>query len=70
MDVEQYVTTQNDAWDAIAFRIWNDERLMNILLAANPEHADVLLFPAGVQLTVPERPQRTINKKELPPWMQ
>lgn len=70
MDVEQYVTTQNDAWDAITFRIWNDERLMNVLLAANPEHVDVLLFPAGVTLVVPECPQRAVNKKELPPWMQ
>ena len=50
----EYVTRQGDCWDSIAYRLWDDERLMDKLIAANIEHADVLEFPADVRLTVPD----------------
>ncbi len=66
-----YTTIQGDTWDAIAYRLWGREHLMDKLLAANPEHADVLLFPGGVELTVPEIDlSGSISAvTELPPWM-
>ena len=45
-----YTTTQGDTWDGIAFRLWGREHLMSALMRANPDHADVLMFPAGVVL--------------------
>lgn len=62
-----YTTTQGDAWDSIAYKLWGEERLAHKLMQANPEHMDVLLFPAGVELCVPEvaKPHTTM---ELPPW--
>lgn len=67
MTPETYVTMQNDAWDAVAFRLWGDERLFHHLMAANPEHRDVVLFAAGVELTIPEKPENFVAF-ELPPW--
>lgn len=63
-----HTTTQGDCWDAIAFKIWEKETLLHHLVKANPEHLDVLIFPAGVVLNVPEItvPAETT---ELPPWM-
>lgn len=67
MTVKTYTTIQNDAWDAIAYRLWDEERLFGALMAANPEYLDTVLFPAGVVLTLPERPTRP-QTLELPPW--
>jgi len=65
-----YRTIQGDAWDAIAFRLWGTEHLMHILMAANPLHMDVLIFPAGVELVVPDLPATaTTTTAELPPWI-
>ena len=70
MGTKQYVTIQGDTWDGIAFRLWGEERHMNRLMAANPDHADVLIFPAGLRLGVPEAPPpATLKTSELPPWM-
>lgn len=62
-----YVTHQDDAWDAIAFRLWGQERHLLELVKANPEHLDVVLFPAGVELVVPVVPV-TQQQLQLPPW--
>ena len=67
----KYRTIQGDAWDAIAYRLWGKEHLMHFLLAANPAYMDVLTFPAGVELIVPDMPAATAvtSTAELPPWM-
>lgn len=63
-----YVTMRGDTWDAVAYRLWGDEFLMDALIRTNPEHADVLVFPAGVVLAVPDARPRA-RKRELPSWM-
>ncbi|MDR2054353.1 MAG: tail protein X [Desulfovibrio sp.] len=68
MSADTYITMQGDAWDAVAYRLWGEERLFMTLVAANPEHQDTLTFPAGVALRVPSAPERVIQT-ELPPWM-
>jgi hypothetical protein len=65
---DTYTTMQGDAWDAIAYRLWDEERLFVDLVQANPEHLDVVLFQAGVVLRVPPKPERII-RQELPPWV-
>jgi len=67
MAVETYITTQGDAWDGIAHKLWGEERLFMVLVEANPDYLDTVVFPAGVSLTVPPRPAREIQL-ELPPW--
>lgn len=62
-------TSQGDSWDGLAYRLWGEERLFDRLMRANPAHLDVVVFPAGVVLVVPdvETPTQSL---ELPPWMQ
>lgn len=69
MPFDAYITLQGDAWDAIAYRLWGEERLFMELIKANPEHMDVVVFEAGVRLQVPPRPERIV-KMELPPWVE
>lgn len=63
-----YRTLQGDCWDSIALSLWGTELLMHELMKANPEHADILVFPAGIELVVPEV-ETSITAKDLPPWM-
>ncbi len=64
-----YITRQGDTWDAIAFRLWGQERLFDHLMRANPEHLDVVIFDAGVRLSIPSDVKTAVETLELPPWM-
>ena len=59
-------TIQGDMWDLIAKRLYGDEAALNVLLEANQQYADTVVFPSGVVLKVPEytAPVTSI----LPPW--
>lgn len=69
MTAKTYVTLQGDAWDAIAYRLWGEERFFMELVKANPEHLDVIVFEAGVRLIVPPMPERIVTT-EQPPWVE
>jgi len=61
-----YTTNQGDTWDGISFLLYGTERYMTLLLEANPAHTATVIFSAGVQLIVPERPAEQADT--LPPW--
>ena len=63
-----YKTLQGDTWDSIAYGLWGRENLMHLLILANQEYADVLIFPAGTVLVVPDVETSTMAGN-LPPWM-
>lgn len=62
----QYTTIQGDTWDMIAKKIYNDEALTGILMGANFDLLDTLVFSSGVVLNIPEKPAAVNN--DLPPW--
>lgn len=65
-----YTTIQGDTWDGIAFRLWKNEKLFNLLVRENEQYAGIAVFPAGIRISVPDvETQRTIAKN-LPPWME
>ena len=64
--LKTYTTTQGDMWDLIAKRLYNDEASLNVLLEANQRYADMVVFPAGVELDVPEYTAPVTSM--LPPW--
>lgn len=63
-----YTTIQGDMWDAIAHRIWGEERLMHHLMAANPKRHETVVFEAGVVLTVPVLPDGSQTQEVRAPW--
>lgn len=70
MAQRSYTTQSGDMWDGIAHRVYGNRRrgemLMHLLLEANPAYRKTVIFPAGVNLTIPEPP---VNVPEsLPPW--
>ena len=71
MPQDKYTTSLGDEWDGIARRVYKDLRhsdlLVHMLLEANPEHRETVIFGAGVVLTIP--PQPVQFAADLPPWM-
>lgn len=65
-DKRQYITTQGDTFDLLALRYYNDEKQAGALIRANPDYGDVLIFDAGVTLSIPQAEQKT--PETLPPW--
>ena len=64
-----YRTVQGDTWDLIALRMYpkiGAEKLMDVLLEANPEHMYTVIFPANVILNIPEVDVPVISS--LPAW--
>ena len=64
-----YRTEQGDTWDLIALRMYPSigaEKLMDVLLDANPEHIHTVIFPANVILNIPEVSVPVISS--LPAW--
>ena len=49
-----YKTIQGDTWDGIAYKLYSDEGYMKQLIEANLDYADMLIFPAGVELLCPD----------------
>ena len=45
---------------------WGDEKLMDLLIQANPAHNATAVFSAGVTLAVPESERRA--RSAPPPW--
>ncbi|WP_418597071.1 tail protein X [Phascolarctobacterium succinatutens] len=61
-----YTTTQGDMWDLIAKRLYGAEASLNVLLEANQQYADIVVFPAGIVLEVPKYTAPVTSM--LPPW--
>ncbi|QCT03811.1 phage Tail Protein X [Paenibacillus algicola] len=66
--MKTYRTIQGDTWDSIAFSVAGKESFMVQLMNANPDYAEVVIFPAGVLLQVPVIPVESAST--LPPWRQ
>lgn len=64
--VSTYTTQSGDIWDDIAYRQLGGERYTSLLMEANTQHLETVIFPAGVVLNLPEITVPIPEK--LPPW--
>lgn len=61
-----YTTIAGDMWDSIAYKTLGDCYLMDSLIKANMQYREMFIFPAGVEIAIPEV---SIERKfTLPPW--
>jgi phage tail protein X len=61
-----YTTTQGDTWDLIAYKKMGSEFYMSDLIDANPSYAEIVIFSAGIVLTIPDVSEPVADY--LPPW--
>lgn len=60
-------TVEGDTFDALALEFYNDEKQASLIIQANLDCCDVLIFEAGVELKIPV--VEFVNLPEtLPPW--
>ena len=60
-----YTTVSGDQWDIISYNLFGTEDYTGDIMQANLEYADVVIFPAGILLNIPEI--QAVNDG-LPAW--
>ena len=63
----KYVTIQGDMFDSIAKKLYDTETGMNAIMDANQEYRDIVIFPAGITLQIPDY-EKPAPVSTLPPW--
>lgn len=61
-----YTTISGDMWDIIAYKTLGDETYTDKLIKNNLQYRNVVIFPAGVVLDIPDI--ETQFSAKLPPW--
>ncbi len=64
-----YTTKQGDMWDLISYNLFESTNAIIPLMQANPEHSETFIFPAGVELNVPDFDE-ILEPEVVPPWME
>lgn len=64
-----YKTIQGDTWDIVAKKVLGSEMYLTDLMRANPQYQEYVIFPAGIELIIPEIELESRESEEmLPPW--
>lgn len=61
-----HTTVTGEMWDMLSYRYYGSEHLFPVLIDANPDYADVIVFSAGVKLVIPD--VDTTETAPVPPW--
>lgn len=64
---KNYTTIQGDTWDKIAYEMLGSEYLLPLLLDSNKQYRDIVVFPGGLSLIVPD--VDTSEVTERPAWL-
>ena len=62
-----YITQEGEAWDEISRKVYGTEKLMHVLLEANPDLRHHLTLPGNTRIVCPEIEPRNLPEV-LPPW--
>lgn len=60
-------TVEGDTFDGLALEYYNEEKKSSLIMEANPDYIDVLIFEAGVELLIPIVEDVELPET-LPPW--
>ncbi len=63
-----YITKQNDRWDLIAYKFYNNPFLYEDIIKANPNVEVEPILKEGISLKIPVKESTNTISFELPPW--
>lgn len=63
-----YITKDNDRWDLIAYKFYNDATKYEPIIQANPEVKLTPTLESGIKLKIPVLDESNQITFELPPW--
>ena len=64
---KRYKTVEGDTFDGIALEAYDNEMMSSLIISANPDYCDVLIFDAGIVLRIPVVSDAK-TPETLPPW--
>ncbi len=62
-----YTTKQGDTFDKIAYKIFGDHYLFGAIMEVNIELIDYVIFPAGINVNIPNIDIKN-HIMDSPPW--
>lgn len=62
-----YTTRAGDSFDQLALQLYNDEKMAHLIIEANPDYADVVIFEECVPIMLPIFDD-TALPETLAPW--
>lgn len=63
-----YITKDNDRWDSISYKFYNNPNLYEEIIKANPNIAKEPVLESGINLKIPILDKNKTIQFELPPW--
>lgn len=63
-----YITKDNDRWDLIAYKFYNDATRYEPIINANPDVDISPILKSGLKLKIPVLNESETIKFEIPPW--
>lgn len=64
-----YITIQGDTFDIIAKKFYGNEKYIKELILANENYVNILIFPSGIILNIPDIEINTSDTKNSDlPW--
>ena len=63
-----YITKDNDRWDLISYKYYNDSTLYETIITANPDVKITPTLEAGIKLKIPVIETTDEVTSDLPPW--
>lgn len=63
-----YITKDDDRWDLIAYKFYNDATKYEPIINANPDVGISPILKSGLKLKIPVLNKSETIKFELPPW--
>ena len=70
LKTKKHITIAGDTFDKIAYKYYGDEHLCDKLMDANRSLIDYLIFPAGIEVTIPARETFATEEvdSDFPDW--
>lgn len=63
-----YITKDNDRWNLIAYKFYNDATRYEPIINANPDVDISPILKSGLKLKIPVLNESETIKFEIPPW--
>lgn len=51
--IRDYITSEDDTFDSIAYDVYGEEQMRDLLFEYNPDYLSYIFFPAGIPLLIP-----------------
>ncbi len=64
--LKTYTTISGDTWDIVSYKTLGNEMYKNAILELNNAYREIVIFPVGVALLIPEIEPEVLE--DLPPW--